>query len=395
MASQRELDLVLFGATGFTGQLTAEYLARHGGPLRWGLAGRNLDKLRTVRQGLADIEPACAELPLIVAQVGDAASLQAMAGRAHMVASTVGPYVRYGEPLVEACVEAGTDYADITGEPEFVSNLLRRFDDDARRRQLRLVSCCGFDSIPHDLGAYFTVRHLASDQPIRLQGFVLGQGSFSGGTWQSAVEAMGRFFKAPKHGRKQGSASPPQRRVGSLKQRLFYESTLRSWACPLPTIDPLIVLRSARQLDLYGPDFRYGHYLRVKSLPRLMMGGAAVTSIFALAQLGPTRKWLLGRRQSGEGPSPEERAKSSFSVTFHATAGPRRLRTVVRGGDPGYGETSKMLAESALAMTMDRQRLPPVYGVLTPAVAMGEVLLERLQAAGIVFEVLAEESSAA
>ncbi len=395
MASQRELDLVLFGATGFTGQLTADYLARHGGALRWGLGGRNLDKLEQVRQGLALIDPACAELPLIQAQVGDAASLRAMAERTQMVASTVGPYVRYGEPLVEACVEAGTDYADITGEPEFVSNLYRRFDDEARRRRLRLVSCCGFDSIPHDLGALFTVRHLPSDVPIRLRGFVLGQGTFSGGTWQSAVEAMGRFFKAPKQGRKKRTSSPPERRVGALEQRVFYEPRLKSWACPLPTIDPVIVLRSARQLDVYGPDFRYGHYLRVKSLPRLLMGGAAVTSIFALAQLGPTRKWLLGRRQSGEGPSAEVRAKSSFSVTFHASAGERQLRTVVRGGDPGYGETSKMLAESALSMTLDGQRLPAVYGVLTPAVAMGDVLLQRLQAAGMVFEVLTEETSQA
>lgn len=389
METRRELDLILFGATGFTGQLTAEYLARHGAGLRWGIAGRNLDKLGKVRERLAAIEPSCGELPLIEAQVGDPASLRVMAARSQMVASTVGPYVRYGEPLVEACVEAATDYADITGEPEFVSNVRRRFDDEARRQRLRLVSCCGFDSIPHDLGAYYTVQRLPSDRPIRLQGFVLGQGSFSGGTWQSAVEAMGRFFESRKkdstgrrHRRDDG------RRVRPLKQRVFYEKRLRSWACPLPTIDPVIVLRSARQLDVYGPDFRYGHYLRVKSLPRVVVGGMTVASIFTLAQLGPTRRWLLGRRQSGEGPSAEVRAKSRFSVVFHGSAGDRQVRTEVRGGDPGYGETSKMLAESCLAMTLDRQRLPEHFGVVTPAVAMGDILLQRLQTAGIRFEVL-------
>ena len=309
-----------------------------------------------------------------------------MAGQARVVATTVGPYARYGEPVVAACVAGRADYLDITGEPEFVSRIRRNHGPEAEKKGLRLVSCCGFDSIPHDFGALFTARQLPSDQPIRIEGIVSAKGTVSGGTWQSAVEAMagmGRGAKSPKTKRE-----PSPRKIRPLRTRVRYESKVKGWICPMPTIDPVIVLRSARQVEDFGPDFRYGHSMRIGSLPRLMAGGAMLSGVFTMAQLPPTRKLLLRMRTSGEGPDAETRAKSSFRVTFLGQAGDKKVITEVRGGDPGYGETSKMLAESALCMAFDRDDLPARFGHLTPVAALGDPLFHRLQAAGIEFEVV-------
>ncbi|GAA4878180.1 hypothetical protein GCM10023235_67840 [Kitasatospora terrestris] len=191
MPAQRPYDLVLFGATGFTGGLTAEYLARHApAGCRWALAGRNPAKLAAVRGRLAAIDPACADLPLLTADASDPASLREVAGQARVVISTVGPYIRYGEPLVAACAEAGTDYVDLTGEPEFVDLMYVKHHARAVESGARLVHACGFDSVPHDLGALFTVGHLPKGSPISLQGFVRAGGSPSGGTLASALAAM-------------------------------------------------------------------------------------------------------------------------------------------------------------------------------------------------------------
>lgn len=386
-SSDRPLDIVVFGATGFTGRLTAEYLARHGGSdLRWGIAGRNAQKLQALADELvAQGAPQAPEQ--IQASLDDPASLRAMAQRARVVATTVGPYIKYGEPVVEACVAAATDYVDITGEPEFVDQIRKRFGDTARDKGLRLVSCCGFDSIPHDLGAYYAVRHLGADAPIRLEGVVSASGTFSGGTWHSAVEAMGRFRRWGLSGKGKKKRPEHDRVVRPLKQKVRRERRIKGWMVPMPTIDPVIVLRSARDLEEYGPDFRYAHYMRVGSLPAVMALGAGLSTVFTMAQLPPTRKLLLKMRSPGQGPDAETRAKSHFRVTFLGTAGDKKVVAEVRGGDPGYGETSKMLAESALSLALDRDRLPERYGHLTPASAMGDVLLERLQEAGIVFTV--------
>ena len=397
MSPTRPYDLVLLGATGFTGRLTAEYLAGRvpsSEPLRWAIAGRNAAKLETLRSELGAISSRAGEIGIIEAQIQDPASLAHLAAQTRVLATTVGPYARYGEPVVAACVEQGTDYCDITGEPEFVDLVRHEHAVGAENAEVRLVSCCGFDSIPHDLGALFTVRQLPDDLPIRLEGFVLGQGTISGGTWHSAVEAMGKARKGGLGRRKQRRApAPGDRRVGSMPQKVRYEKRLSSWVAPLPTIDPQVVKRSARTLEEFGPDFRYGHFVQIGSFPRLVAGGVAMTWIFGLSQLPPTRKLLLGWRRPGEGPDAETRARSRFRVTFLGEAGPRgnpdhRVVARVSGGDPGYGETSKMLAESALSLALDTERLPRRFGVLTTAEAMGDVLLERLQAAGLRFEVI-------
>jgi short subunit dehydrogenase-like uncharacterized protein len=189
----RPFDLVLFGATGFTGGLTAEYLARNAPDgCRWALAGRNQRRLEAVRARLAEIDPGLADLPLLTADAGDRASLDAVATQARVVITTVGPYIEYGGPLVAACANAGTDYVDLTGEPEFVDLMYTAHHATAEASGARIVHACGFDSIPHDLGAMFTVQQLGATGPVTVRGVVRGGGMVSGGTFHSAMAAMSR-----------------------------------------------------------------------------------------------------------------------------------------------------------------------------------------------------------
>lgn len=386
MAAKRKYDIVLFGATGFTGQLTAQYLAEHGGDtLRWALAGRNRAKLERVR---ADLGPACAALDLLEADVENPDSLRAVAKAAKVVITTVGPYIRYGEPLVAACAEFGTDYVDLTGEPEFVDRMWLGYHEQALKTGARIVSACGFDSIPHDLGAYFTVQQLPEDVPLTVEGFVKAGGEISGGTWHSAITAFSRVREISKAAKERRAREgwPVDRKIGSTPQRIHFENTLDSWVVPFPSIDPQVVRRSAAADDRYGPAFKYGHYIQVKQLKNVaaLVGGAGVAMLGA--QFKPTRERLLKFKDPGQGPSAEKRAKSWFKVRFIGRGGGKRVVTEVSGGDPGYGETSKMLAESALCLALDR--LPKRAGVITPAAAMGNTLIDRLQKAGIVFRVM-------
>jgi short subunit dehydrogenase-like uncharacterized protein len=391
--SDRTYDVAAFGATGFTGALTAEYLAEHAPKsTRWVIAGRSERKLRELQDRLAG--SSCPPTAVAVADVSDPASLAALARSTRVLLTTVGPYDDYGEPVVRACVDEGTDYLDITGEPQFVDRMIARYDDRARARGIKIVSCCGFDSIPHDLGVLFTLDHIGGDGPLTVEGFVSSRGTFSGGTWQSAVRAFSRFRES----RKERADFPKvragaERRIRGVKPRIRWVDDIGGYACPLPTIDPQIVLRSARMLDEYGSDFRYGHYVKVRKLSTLAAGSMFVGGVFALAQLPPTRALLLKVKQSGEGPSPEKRARAWFRVTFIAQRGDRTVITEVNGGDPGYSETSKMIAESALCLALDRDRTPRHSGVITPAAAMGRPLIERLQRAGIAFRHVRGEGS--
>ena len=386
--TEREYDIVVFGATGFTGALTAEYLAGVTGAGRWAIAGRSREKLQAVRERLSR------DVPVIVADVGDPASLRALAESTRVVITTVGPYIHYGEPVVAACAAAGTHYVDLTGEPEFVDLMWLRHHEQAERTGAKLVHSCGFDSIPYDLGALYTVNALPEDVPIKLEGFVRVGGTFSGGTLHSAVHIMARLRQGRQVAaqRKRLEAHSDGRRVRGVTGLPRHDDTAGGWLIPAPTIDPVTVLRSARALDRYGPDFSYGHYIVAKRLPVAAGLVAGVGGVVALAQLPPTRNLLLKLKDPGDGPSPEERAKAFFTVRFRGEGGGRRIVTEVTGGDPGYGETSKMLAQSALCLAHDD--LPQRAGQLTPAVAMGQTLIDRLVAAGITFATVSDEAAA-
>jgi short subunit dehydrogenase-like uncharacterized protein len=314
--------------------------------------------------------------------------VRALADSTKVVITTVGPYIHYGESLVAACAAAGTDYVDLTGEPEFVDLMWLRYHQQAQRTGARLVHSCGFDSIPYDLGVLYTVSHLPEGEPITVEGLVRVGGTFSGGTYHSAVNIMGRLREGQRVAkeRRQQEGNNSSRRVRGEAGKPHRDEFGGGWAVPFPTIDPQTVLRSARALDRYGPDFTYSHYLVVKRLPVLVGGALGAGVAVALAQLPPTRKALLKLKDPGEGPSPEEREKAWFRVRFRARSDRLELQTQVSGGDPGYGETSKMLAQAALCLAHDQ--LPETAGQVTPAVAMGQPLIDRLQREGIKFEVL-------
>jgi saccharopine dehydrogenase (NAD+, L-glutamate forming) len=388
-ASERELDLVLFGATGFTGRLTAEYLARHApAGLRWGLAGRNRAKLEGVREHLASIDADLADLTLVRADVEDDVSIKDVANRTGVVITTVGPYLAYGEPLVAACAEAGTDYVDLTGEPEFVDRMYVAHHATAQQTGARIVHACGFDSIPHDLGAYFAVQQLPDDVPITLRGVVRASGMFSGGTFHSAMTAMSRTkqMKEASAARRSVEPRPEGRSSRAVSGKPHRDSVLDRWLLPLPTIDPLIVARSGAALPSYGPHFRYSHYAGTKTL-RYAVGGAVGAAALGLAaQVPPVRRSMLAHIRQGDGPDAARRDRSWFTVDFVGEGGGLTVRTRVSGGDPGYDETAKMLAESALCLAFDDN--PETAGQVTTAQAMGDRLTERLQTAGIRFEVL-------
>jgi short subunit dehydrogenase-like uncharacterized protein len=383
----REYDVIVFGATGFTGGKTAEYLALHAPPgFRWAIAGRSREKLDAVKARLSARHPACANLGTVVASVDEPASLSKMTASTRVVLTTVGPFIDYGEPLVKACVEQGTDYVDSTGEPNFVNLLLARYAEPAARANVRLVPSCGFDSIPADLGAFYTLKHLPEGAPIRMSGYMKLKASFSGGTERSAIKSLAPSTDSMKPVRRVPSAG---RKVTLVTEKVKNRPELGGWSSPLPTIDGAVVIRSATTIDRYGPDFSYAHNAIHASLFILWAAAWVFGSLALFVRVGFLREFFLRIvKKSGEGPSEEQMAQSWFKLRFIAESGGKTVQTEVSGGDPGYGETSKMLAESAMCLALDRASLPARSGVLTPAEAMGDVLLDRLQRAGLRFSVV-------
>ncbi|PXY27560.1 saccharopine dehydrogenase family protein [Prauserella muralis] len=382
--ADRPHDIVLFGATGFTGALTAEYLARRAPDgCRWALAGRSKAKLEALRDRLAALNPACASLPLLHADVTDRDSLHEVAAATRVVITTVGPYLEYGEGLVAACAENGTDYVDLTGEPEFADRMYLAHHETARRTGARIVHACGFDSIPYDLGVYHTVRQLPEHAPITVTGRLRVRAEFSGGTYSSALTVFSRARTMARIARRRRQAEPwpKDRRIHIPSGPPKRDPEGGGWLVPLPTIDPQIVARSAAALERYGPEFTYHHTASVKRLPTIAVAGLGLGVLALLAQVPPARQALGRLRKTGEGPSEQRRARSWFSVRFTGEGGGQRVVTEFAGGDPGYDETAKMLAESALCLAFDD--LPPTSGQVTTAVAMGDPLLTRLTDAGL------------
>ncbi|MGP3911703.1 saccharopine dehydrogenase family protein [Nonomuraea sp. 10N515B] len=370
----RPYDIVLFGASGFTGALTAAYLAGAAPPgTRWALAGRDRAKLE--RLGL--------DVPVLIADAADPAALAELARQTRVLVTTVGPYVTHGEALVAACAEAGTHYLDLTGEPEFVDRTYLRHHDQAARTGAKIVHACGFDSIPWDLGVLHTVSLLPEGVPLAVSGFLRASGRPSGGTLATAMTMFGRARQMAEAAAQRRAAEPrPKgRKVSSAPGGLRY---VGGWALPMPTIDPFIVGYSARLLDRYGPDFTYRQHYAVRTLPQAAATAAGAGAFAALAVIPPARRLIQSRLRPGEGPSPERRAKSWFKVTFLGQGGGERVVTEVAGGDPGYGETAKMLGESALCLAFDD--VPDRAGQLTTASAMGLPLIDRLRRAGITFD---------
>src|SRR5690606_11442680 len=376
------VDINLFGATGFTGGLTADYLSVHlPEDATWAIAGRTRGKLEQVAARIAATGRVAPEI--VVADLADEASMAAMAAGTRVLISTVGPYLQHGEPAVKAAADAGIDYVDLTGEPQFVDEMWLKYHEMAVATGARLVHACGFDSIPYDLGVLYAVDQMPAGVPLTIKGYIRAKATFSAGTYHSAVGQIAQFRRSQSTAkqRRAREGRPTGRRVRGGGSPGRAEPPVKGFGVPLPTIDPQIVLRSARALERYGPDFTYEHYAHFRTRRMMLAAAPALGALAVGAMIPPLKALLLRVKSPGDGPSEEQRARSWFTLSLVGEGGGRRVLTTVRGGDPGYTETAKMLAESAMCLAFDE--LPSVAGQSTTAVAMGRPLLTRLQNAGI------------
>jgi short subunit dehydrogenase-like uncharacterized protein len=403
--SGRPYDVVVYGASGFVGRLLAGYLAEHASPeVRIALAGRSRARVEEVRKGL----PAAArDWPVLEADSSDVASLDALARQTRVLATTVGPYARYGMPVVEACARAGTHYADLTGEVLFVRDAIDRVDDLARKTGARIVHACGYDSIPSDLSTLLLAERAAADGAGGLRDVCLVatlRGGFSGGTIDSMRAQLEAVQRDPGRRRLIGdpfALSPDRAAEPDTRQPRDAGPPARTpdgrWTAPfvMAPFNTRIVRRSNALQDwAYGRSLRYGEVMGSGRGPLGAVTAAGVTAglagALAAMSFGPTRA-LLDRvlPAPGSGPGEEAREKGWFRMVVDAeTEDGRRYRATSAGpGDPGYAATAVMLGESALALALDGDRLPARAGSLTPATALGDVLVERLRAAGHTYEV--------
>jgi len=391
MKSSSKFDIVVYGATGFTGQLVAEYLAAHyrdDRQLKWAMAGRSLDKLKSVRDAIG----ASADTPLIVADAADPTSLQAMIDQTRSVLTTVGPYQLYGSDLLAACAASGTDYFDLCGEPIWMRQMIDRHEAAAKASGARIVFSCGFDSVPFELGAFFVqeqARRVFGAPASRVKGRVRDmRGTLSGGTAASGratFEAVAKdlslvailndpFALTPGFsGAKQPKGNKP-----------FYEEDLQSWTAPfmMALINTRNVHRSNMLMGFpYGKEFVYDEMVLTGPGEK---GEANAKRVMAAnnEKTGPNA------RKPGEGPSKEERENGLYDLLYVAIAPDgRQVRASVKGDrDPGYGSTSKMISECAVCLLRDTPDVPA--GFWTPGAAMQHKLIKRLvDNAGLAFHV--------
>ena len=404
MKTDREFDVIVYGATGFTGRLVAEHmLATHGvgRGVTWAIAGRSKSKLESVRSEIS----APADLPIIIADASNPVSLDAMVQRAKVVITTVGPYQLYGEPMVAACVKAGTDYVDLCGEPAWMAAMITKYDVQAKASGARIVFSCGFDSIPFDLGVTFLQNEAIARLGVpvrRVRGRVRKmKGGFSGGTIASLMATLESTKRDPSIVKTLANPfaltpgfTGPAQPSGETVER---DDKAGQWATPfiMATINTKNVHRSNFLLkQKWGADFVYDEMMltgdgeggqkraraakRQGDIQNMMLNFAPARALL--------RKFALPK--PGEGPSKEERETGFYEAGFHGeTADGRVLRAVVKGDkDPGYGSTSKMISESALCLARDVSRDETAGGVWTPGAALGAKLIARLEAhAGMKF----------
>ncbi len=401
----RDHDLVIFGATGFVGELVAAYLAEHApAGLRVGLAGRSKAKLQAVRSRL----PTTArEWSLIEADSEDADSIVALAGSTRVLFTTVGPYARYGLPVVEACARAGTHYGDLTGEVSFVREAIDRYDSLARTSGARIVHACGYDSVPSDLAVLLLHQAAEADAAGALTDVQLvatARGGISGGTLESMrgqIDGMRSSATLRSLAADPYALSPDRAREPATPQPADAGPVSRSddglWTAPfiMAAANTRIVRRSnAVQGWAYGRSLRYGEVMGVARGPAgAILAGATALGLrtIAGAMAFPATRSMLDQvlPAPGTGPSADTRRKGWFrSEVTASTEGGHRYRAIVAGpGDPGYAATSVMAGETALALALDGDRLPRMSGSLTPATALGDVLVQRLRAAGHTYDV--------
>ena len=402
MNRTRAYDVVLYGATGFVGRQTVAYFATHAGRLRWALAGRNRNKLEAVR---AAAGPGAAGAGIVVADAGDVPALASLAREARVVLSTAGPFALYGSALVAACVASRTHYVDITGETPWVRDLIDRHHDQAARDGTRIIPCCGFDSVPSDLGAWL-VRQPFLDMGVpctRVKACFSVRGGFNGGTLASALNMLdaGQETRLADPYLLNPAGSRPAASADDVDPVMPHRDTdFQAWVGPffMGPVNTRVVRRSAALLG-YGPDFQYQEYLRFGAGPLAAVTAAGVSAGMRASQsalqLAPVR--ALARRLApapGEGPSQGSMDRGSFrcELVGLGAGGEIARAQITDRGDPGNRVTTKTVCEAALALAGRAASLPGGAkrgGVLTPASGLGAVLVERLRAAGMTLRVQA------
>jgi short subunit dehydrogenase-like uncharacterized protein len=405
LKTDREFDVIVWGATGFTGKLVSEYLLRQygvGAELNWAIAGRNAEKLEAVRHDLGD---SAARLPIFTADSADRASLLQLATRTRVVLTTVGPYALYGSELVDVCVEAGTHYCDLAGEVQWIRKMIDQHHDRAQETGAHIVHCCGFDSVPMDMGAWFLQNEAMQRYGEYCKSITLlvkaTKGAASGGTIASMMNileesskdrSVARMLVDPYSLNPEGQRDGPDDRD---QTRTIYRNDVKSWTAPfvMAAVNTKVVRRSHALAGYpYGRDFSYAEAIMTGNGIGGRLKGTAVTgalgAFMTAGAFSPTRK-ILGKfvAKPGDGPDKELRESGFFNlIQIGVLPDGKAIRTRITGDqDPGYGSTSKMLSECAVCLAKDD--LDVGGGVLTPAYAMDGKLLERLQRnAGLTFE---------
>ena len=397
----KQFDIIIWGATSFTGKLVVEYLFKKfaSTKIKWAIAGRNKEKLENVRFKVAD-----KNIPIFIADSFDEKSLSVIVKKSKVICSTVGPYSLYGSLLVELCVKHSTNYCDITGEAHWIRTIIDKFHKDAKKKKIKIVNSCGFDSIPSDMGVYFIQNEIkkayksyAKSIKMRVAGI---RGGISGGTYGSmnnllkeayADKSVFKVLNNPY------GLNPRDKMEGLDKKdlrKIIFDNESKSWIYPfiMAGINTKIVRRSNALSNFqYGKEFTYEEATMAgKGISGFWK---AILALFPLAMIGINPNSFLKKivnsfmPKPGEGPGIEKRKNGFYNLRFYITIDKKRkaFAKVIGDSDPGYGSTSKMLAESAISLAFDN--LPGNYGVITPSFAMGDKLLKRLKEnAGLSFE---------
>ena len=400
MNNSKDFDIIIWGASGFTGRLVVEYIFNNYSPekLKWAIAGRDKDKLINVRDKVAD-----KNIPIIIADSFYELSLNKMIEQAKVICSTVGPYSKYGSLLVKSCIKTNTHYCDLAGEAQWIRQIIDTHHQEAKNKKVRIVNSCGFDSIPSDMGVYFIHNNKPHDNikidniSMRVSG---SKGGLSGGTYASmdniikeasTDHSIRKILTNPYGLNPEGERSGPDKRD---LNKIKYDKDSKTWIAPfmMAGINTKIVRRSnALGNYLYGKNFTYDETVMTGDglKGRIRAAIYVIPLLFLSSKPGSFLKKVsnLFTPKPGQGPSKNERENGYFSMRFYIRYNDksRGLVRVTGDRDPGYGSTSKMLAESAICLSKDI--LEDSYGVITPSVAMGDKILDRLQAnAGLTFK---------
>lgn len=375
----KKYDIVLFGASGFTGQLIAQYLSKNAEKenISWAIAGRDEKKLLQIANTCQASKP-----EIITADIKEYQSLLYMTNKAKILMNAVGPFNTYGPDVIKACLDTKTHYLDITGEPSFVANTYNLHHQSAQDNQVCIVNCCGFDSIPADFAAWLTASKLPKNEPKILKGYIRTNATFSGGTLTTAIQAL--HMEAKKTSHKVRLKRHPE--TPKIHLKIHYNNDIKGWAIPMPVVDPHIVKRSIYGLpESYGPA-AYAQFFVRTSFMKVLKTVLPIIFAMVMVRFKFFRDKMFKKFSPGTGPSEARRAQSKFEVICLGESATSKAKTTFSGGDPGYNETSKMFSQAAFTLLDLIKNHKAKYGVLTPVEAFGMPLIDRLKVEGIVIE---------